>query len=394
MQIWNFFAIKGVKNVLKATAKKINAKEDEVTDLLHDFVLSEVDDHDFEKQCLSKKKHLAKKFDIWREDEEFTTVGIKVFVEKIVHQEQLPFPIKSCWVQCNKYTFEQFCSRILWPQVLELTANVTLHLNEMQNGRGSAIGFEFLNDPLDWQPVSSPSQMMQNLMASIHPQMKLNPTIHGEKNLVKPTLEKELAESSEKLVSESRSDSIVKKSKLSKKRRQKLKTKAMDDNPYEEHNAIESNKKEIIHNSDENEIKANSKQNEMPNGASDLESVLEYFDSVEQENRCLKMGQEFMQPLLKENEKLKATIKTLLEREKIRVKEEAEWKILEKQFQEKDKMMRDAHTCQICMDQEIGKMLLPCGHVISCENCAPMLKNCPMCRKPVKRTVKAYLPCL
>ena len=84
----------------------------------------------------------------------------------------------------------------------------------------------------------------------------------------------------------------------------------------------------------------------------------------------------------------------MLEREKIRVKEDAEWKILEKQFQEKEKMMRDAHTWQICMDQEIGKILLPCGHVISCENCAPMLKNCPMCRKPVKRTVKAYLPCL
>ena len=384
VQIWNFFAIKGFKNVLKATAKKINAKEDEVTELLHDFMFEEVEDSDFDKQCSSKKKHLAKKFEIWREDEHITD-GLKVFVEKIVQDQQLPFPFKSCWVQNEKYTFEQFCSRILWPQVLELTANVTLHLNKMRNG-SPATGFENISDPLMCQPII--------------PQIKLNPTILtiNGKSSAQLTLKKETAKPSENLLSESGSNAVVKKTKLSKKRRQKLKTKALDNcssevNSNEQESKPNGNsEKEIIDNVDE--IKDDSKQKEMPDGASNLESVLEYFDSVEQENRCLKVSQEFMEPLMKENENLKATIKTLLEKEKIRAKEEAEWKILEKKLLQKEKMTRDAHARQICMDQEIGKMLLPCGHVISCENCAPMLKNCPMCRKPVKRTVKAYLPCL
>ena len=145
--------------------------------------------------------------------------------------------------------------------------------------------------------MPSPEQMIQNLIAPIHPQLRLNPipTICSDRYLV----EKEMAEPTEKLDSETKSDSVVKKSKLSKKRRQKLKSKALD-NANGEH----PNEEEIIDKHDENEIKADSEPNEKPNEASNLESVLEYFDSVEQENRCLKMGQEFMQPLLKENKKL------------------------------------------------------------------------------------------
>ena len=53
--------------------------------------------------------------------------------------------------------------------------------------------------------------------------------------------------------------------------------------------------------------------------------------------------------------------------------------------------MREQRTCRICMDNESGVLFLPCGHLICCTQCAPALKDCPLCRKPIHGTVKAYM---
>ena len=43
------------------------------------------------------------------------------------------------------------------------------------------------------------------------------------------------------------------------------------------------------------------------------------------------------------------------------------------------------------MDNEVGVVFLPCGHLISCVNCAPSLKDCPVCRQSIHGTVKTYM---
>lgn len=43
------------------------------------------------------------------------------------------------------------------------------------------------------------------------------------------------------------------------------------------------------------------------------------------------------------------------------------------------------------MDDDALVVLLPCGHMCTCVNCAPAMRKCPICREFVKGTVKAIL---
>ena len=93
-----------------------------------------------------------------------------------------------------------------------------------------------------------------------------------------------------------------------------------------------------------------------------MNSLLECMDSLEVENRCYKVSQQFYDTLLQKN------------------------KVMEKQIKD----FKESQLCQICMDKERCVALRPCGHLMSCEACAPFLKNCPICRIPVKGYFKIY----
>lgn len=54
--------------------------------------------------------------------------------------------------------------------------------------------------------------------------------------------------------------------------------------------------------------------------------------------------------------------------------------------------LRDALLCQICCDQPLSMVFLPCGHSMCCPSCATALTNCPLCRKRIEATVRAYFP--
>ena len=56
-----------------------------------------------------------------------------------------------------------------------------------------------------------------------------------------------------------------------------------------------------------------------------------------------------------------------------------------------NRRLKDQRTCKICMDREIGVVFLTCGHLISCVQCAPALRDCPLCRHPIVCTVKTYI---
>ncbi|XP_013395679.1 putative inhibitor of apoptosis [Lingula anatina] len=53
--------------------------------------------------------------------------------------------------------------------------------------------------------------------------------------------------------------------------------------------------------------------------------------------------------------------------------------------------LRDERICKICMDADVAVVILPCGHFVCCESCAPALMKCPICRVDIRGTVKTYI---
>ncbi|XP_024876349.1 baculoviral IAP repeat-containing protein 7-B-like isoform X1 [Temnothorax curvispinosus] len=52
---------------------------------------------------------------------------------------------------------------------------------------------------------------------------------------------------------------------------------------------------------------------------------------------------------------------------------------------------KDARSCKICYSREVRIVFMPCGHLLACAECAKNMKICGVCRKPVERTVQAYI---
>ncbi|KAL7300585.1 hypothetical protein TKK_0006578 [Trichogramma kaykai] len=60
-------------------------------------------------------------------------------------------------------------------------------------------------------------------------------------------------------------------------------------------------------------------------------------------------------------------------------------------LEEENRKLREARLCKICMDREVAVVFLPCGHLSTCEFCAPSLTQCPMCRQEIRATVRTFL---
>ena len=62
-----------------------------------------------------------------------------------------------------------------------------------------------------------------------------------------------------------------------------------------------------------------------------------------------------------------------------------------KSLEEENNELKDQILCKICMDKDVSIVFLPCGHLVSCDKCAPALKNCPICRNEIKSTVQTFM---
>lgn len=60
-------------------------------------------------------------------------------------------------------------------------------------------------------------------------------------------------------------------------------------------------------------------------------------------------------------------------------------------LEEENRLLKEARLCKICMDNEVGIVFLPCGHLATCVTCAPNLQDCPVCRSSIKATVRTFL---
>ena len=50
-----------------------------------------------------------------------------------------------------------------------------------------------------------------------------------------------------------------------------------------------------------------------------------------------------------------------------------------------------SECCIICCTREKRTVLIPCGHVVTCETCSTTLKKCPLCRCDIRETNPIYL---
>jgi hypothetical protein len=48
-------------------------------------------------------------------------------------------------------------------------------------------------------------------------------------------------------------------------------------------------------------------------------------------------------------------------------------------------------ACAVCMHNRVDALLVPCNHVVVCQDCAQHLNQCPYCREPVSTRERVFL---
>jgi len=48
------------------------------------------------------------------------------------------------------------------------------------------------------------------------------------------------------------------------------------------------------------------------------------------------------------------------------------------------------NECVICMNAPRDVVIIPCGHLICCENCVVQCKECPLCRGVINDNLKVF----
>ena len=50
----------------------------------------------------------------------------------------------------------------------------------------------------------------------------------------------------------------------------------------------------------------------------------------------------------------------------------------------------EEQTCAICLDRPPNVTFVPCGHKMTCEQCAERVRECPSCRRPIQVRQRTY----
>jgi hypothetical protein len=50
----------------------------------------------------------------------------------------------------------------------------------------------------------------------------------------------------------------------------------------------------------------------------------------------------------------------------------------------------EEQTCAICLDRPPNVTFVPCGHKMTCEQCAARVTECPSCRRPIQHRQRTY----
>ncbi|TWW55203.1 E3 ubiquitin-protein ligase XIAP [Takifugu flavidus] len=58
---------------------------------------------------------------------------------------------------------------------------------------------------------------------------------------------------------------------------------------------------------------------------------------------------------------------------------------------EKLQKLQREKLCKICMDKDIDIVFIPCGHLVTCNECSVSLIKCPICCGDIRQKVKTYI---
>lgn len=60
-------------------------------------------------------------------------------------------------------------------------------------------------------------------------------------------------------------------------------------------------------------------------------------------------------------------------------------------IQKENEELKDLYTCKICLDERVGITFVPCGHLVTCKDCSPKIRRCPLCRTFIRGTIKTTM---
>eukprot|EP00742_Colponemidia_sp_Colp-10_P005563 GILJ01005946.1.p1 GENE.GILJ01005946.1~~GILJ01005946.1.p1 ORF type:complete len:633 (+),score=87.92 GILJ01005946.1:94-1992(+) len=68
----------------------------------------------------------------------------------------------------------------------------------------------------------------------------------------------------------------------------------------------------------------------------------------------------------------------------------AQNKFIESTGPSEEKPAEETTVCKVCFERPMDVVLYPCGHIVVCEACGALLRNCPICRQAVREVVKVF----
>lgn len=60
------------------------------------------------------------------------------------------------------------------------------------------------------------------------------------------------------------------------------------------------------------------------------------------------------------------------------------------EMRESLRVMQESSVCKNCKQNVIDVVCIPCGHLSLCNNCAPNIKKCPVCKTKIQETMKIF----
>ncbi|WAR08103.1 BIR7B-like protein [Mya arenaria] len=58
---------------------------------------------------------------------------------------------------------------------------------------------------------------------------------------------------------------------------------------------------------------------------------------------------------------------------------------------EENERLKRRLKCSICHRNQVKVLFLPCGHLVACENCAPICTHCPRCQTRITHTFRVFM---
>merc|ERR1712037_964291 len=56
-----------------------------------------------------------------------------------------------------------------------------------------------------------------------------------------------------------------------------------------------------------------------------------------------------------------------------------------------NKSLREERVCKICLDANAAVVFDQCGHLCTCIQCSSAVRQCPVCRRNIKKKIRAFM---